>query len=130
MFLMMQILVADSNRGWQGFNEDPKRIAAVTAEDVQRVANLYFRPENRNVALYYTQKAEPASEDPLLAGLSDQEKVQIRQFREALATMPLDEAKAVLRKVESEVASAPPERKNFIEALYKLLQAKIQNGGM
>lgn len=129
MFLMMQILVADSNRGWQSFNEDPKRIAAVTAEDVQRVANLYFKPENRNVALYYTQKAGSANEDPLLAGLSDQEKVQVRQFREALAKMPLDEARAVLKKVEPEVASAPPERKNFIEALYKLLQAKIQNGG-
>jgi len=23
MFLMMQILVADSNRGWQSFNKDP-----------------------------------------------------------------------------------------------------------
>jgi predicted Zn-dependent peptidase len=56
--LMQQILLADSNRGWQSFNEDPKRIAAVTADDVQRVANLYFKPENRAVALYYTKKSE------------------------------------------------------------------------
>jgi predicted Zn-dependent peptidase len=55
-FLMMQILLADSNRGWQSFNEDPKRIAAVTADDIQRVANRYFTPENRAVALYYTKK--------------------------------------------------------------------------
>jgi predicted Zn-dependent peptidase len=54
--LMQQILLADSNRGWQSFNDDPKRIAAVTADDVQRVANQYFKPENRAVALFYTKK--------------------------------------------------------------------------
>ena len=41
--LMLQILLADSNRGWQSFNEDPKKIAAVTAEDIQRVANQIFQ---------------------------------------------------------------------------------------
>jgi predicted Zn-dependent peptidase len=55
-YLMMQMLVADSNRGWKSFNEDPKKIAAVTAEDIQRVAGFYFKPENRAVALYYTKK--------------------------------------------------------------------------
>jgi predicted Zn-dependent peptidase len=56
--LMQQILLSDSNRGWQSFNEDPKRIAAVTASDIQRVANGYFKPENRAVAVYYTKKSE------------------------------------------------------------------------
>jgi predicted Zn-dependent peptidase len=127
--LMLQILLADSNRGWQSFNEDPKRFAAVTAEDVQRAANLYFKPENRTVALYYTKKAEAGAEDPLLTGLSDQEKVQVRQFREAVAKMSVDEAKAIFEKLETQVDSAPPDRKKFVEALYKLLQKKIQNGG-
>jgi hypothetical protein len=128
-FLMLQILLAESNRGWQSFNEDPKRFAAVTAEDVQRVANLYFKPENRTVALYYTKKAEAGAEDPLLAGLSDQEKIQVRQFREAVAKMSMDEAKAIFEKLETQVDSVPPDKKGFVEALYKLLQKKIQNGG-
>jgi predicted Zn-dependent peptidase len=54
---MQQILLADSNRGWKSFNDDPKRIAAVTADDIQQVANRYFKPENRAVALYYTKKS-------------------------------------------------------------------------
>jgi predicted Zn-dependent peptidase len=65
--LMQQMLFAESNRGWQSFNEDPKRIAAVTADDIQRVANLYFKPENRAVALYYTKKSE-GGEEGLLQG--------------------------------------------------------------
>lgn len=128
-FLMLQILLADGNRGWQSFNEDPKKIAAVTAEDVQRVANLYFKPEERAVVLYYTKKTEAAEEDPLLTGLSDQERMQVRQFREALAKMPIDEANAILQKLEKQMDSAPAEKKAFVEALYKLLQKRIQNGG-
>jgi predicted Zn-dependent peptidase len=127
--LMYQILLADSNRGWRSFNEDPKRIATVTADDVQRVANLYFKPENRAVALYYTKKAGATEEDPLLEGLSDQEKVQVRQFRAAAEKMSVDEANAILQKLEKQMATAPPDRKAMIQALYKVLQTRIQKGG-
>ena len=128
-FLMLQLLVADSNRGWQSFNDDPKRIAAVTAEDVQRVANLYFKPENRAVALYYTKKTEAAEEDPFLTKLTDQEKIQVRQFKEAVAQMSTDEAMKILQKLEAQMASASPEEKNFVEALHTLLLKRLQEGG-
>jgi predicted Zn-dependent peptidase len=127
-FIMLQILLADSNRGWQSFNDDPKRIAAVTAGDVQRVANLYFKPEHRAVALYYTKKAEATEEDPLLEGLGDQEKVQIRQFRAAVTKMSVDEASAILQKLEKQMATAPPDQKAMAQALSKLLKARIQKG--
>ena len=128
-FLMLQLLVADSNRGWQSFNDDPKRIAAVTAEDVRRVAGLYFKPENRAVALYYTKKTEAAEEDPFLTKLTDQEKIQVRQFKEAVAQMSTDEAMKILQKLEAQMASASPEEKNFVEALHTLLLKRLQEGG-
>jgi len=128
-FLMLQLLVADSNRGWQSFNEDPRRIAAVTAEDVQRVANLYFKPENRAVGLYYTKKTEAGEEDPLLTKLTDQEKIQVGQFKKAVAGMSTDEARKILQKLEAQIASAPPEDKSFVEALHQLLLKKLQEGG-
>ncbi len=126
--VMLQILIADANRGWQSFNEDPKKIAAVTAEDVQRVADKYFKPEKRAVALFYTKKSE-GPEDPLLAGLSDQDKAQVKQFKAAVAQMSTDEAKAILQKVEPEISAAPPEKQALIKAIRQLLQEKIQQNG-
>ncbi len=70
--LMVQLLLRDNNRGWETLNTDPARHQAVTPEDVRRVANTYFKPENRTIAIYYTKKKDPgAAEDPALAGLSD-----------------------------------------------------------
>ena len=127
--LMIQLLVADSNRGWRNFNEDPQKFAAVTAEDVQRVANLYFKPENRAVALYYTKKTDGGEDDPLLTGLNDEQKAQIRQFRGMLAQMPADQAKAMLQKIEQQESAAPPEQKEMLQAIKKLLQQKVEKGG-
>lgn len=73
--LMIQLLLADSLRGWRSFNEDPKRLAGVTAADVQRVAARYFQPERRAVALYYT-KAAAASAAP--AGAARQGAADVR----------------------------------------------------
>jgi len=126
--LMLQILIADSNRGWQSFNEDPRKIAAVTADDVQRVANKYFKPEKRAVALYYTKKSE-GPEDPLLAGLNEQDRAQVRQFQAAVAGMSVEEAKSILQKMEPQMNAAPPEKQALLAAIRELLQEKIQKNG-
>ncbi len=127
--LMIQLLLADNNRGWQSFNEDPKKLEAVTAEDVQRVATQYFKPENRAVALYYTKKTEGQAEDPLLTGLSDEEKAQVRQFRGMLGQIPKDKAPAILQQIEQQESAAPPDKKKMLEVIKKLLQEKIQKDG-
>jgi predicted Zn-dependent peptidase len=127
--LMLQILVADSNRGWQSLNEDPERIAAVTAEDIQRVANRYFRPETRSVALLYTRKSDGNMEVPQLEGLDEQEQIQIHQFKSAVDGMSVDEARAILMKLEPKEKSAPPEKVKFVKAFIQLLQQKIGKDG-
>jgi len=66
--LMIQLLIADAYRGWRSFNEDPPRLAAVTAEDVQRVAQTYFVPERRAVAVYYRKPAVEQASGPVAPG--------------------------------------------------------------
>ncbi len=62
---------------WSFLNDSSARIEAVTAEDVQRVANAYFTDEGRN-ALWYLRK-EGTEEDPELAALSAQGKAMAKQ---------------------------------------------------
>lgn len=128
-FLMLQLLVADNSRGWRSFNEDPKKIEAVTADDIMRVAGRYFKPENRAVALYYTKKSETTEEDPLLAGLNDQEKAQVRQFQAQLSKITDDQARMILQQLEAQEAAVPPEKKKLLEVLKTLLQRRVKKEG-
>jgi predicted Zn-dependent peptidase len=48
---------AEAILDWREINEGPAKYEAVTAADVQRVANRYFKETNRSVATY-RRKAE------------------------------------------------------------------------
>src|SRR4030095_4560291 len=95
--------------GWAPTTPGPARRRAVTPADIQRVANKYFAPENRTVAIYRTKTAAAgtAAEDPALAGLSDQEKAQVRQLRAALPQMNVQQVRGILQQVEQMGANAP-----------------------
>jgi predicted Zn-dependent peptidase len=51
-YLMVQLLTYAGHGDWRYLREQPRRIQAVTAADLQRVAQTYFRPTGRTVALY------------------------------------------------------------------------------
>jgi predicted Zn-dependent peptidase len=50
--VLMHLIRNDGEGDWRETNEEGRKIQAVTAEDVQRVANAYFTKENRTVAVY------------------------------------------------------------------------------
>jgi predicted Zn-dependent peptidase len=51
-YLMVQLLMNAGLGDWRALEEQPRRLRAVTAADLQRVAQTWFSPENRTVALY------------------------------------------------------------------------------
>ena len=57
MSLLVQLAFAEAILDWREINEGPAKYEAVTAADVQRVANRYFKETNRSVATY-RRKAE------------------------------------------------------------------------
>ncbi|HVF56276.1 MAG TPA: pitrilysin family protein [Pyrinomonadaceae bacterium] len=129
-FLMVQLLLRDANRGWETINTDPARVQAVTAEDIRRVANKYFKPENRTVGVYFTKKAEGAAagaaEDPLLAGLDDQEKAQVQRVRAMLAQAKPEQVRAILGQIEQQGASAPADKQDMLKVIKKLLEDRLK----
>lgn len=130
--LMVQLLLADSNRGWQSFNDDPKRIDGVTADDVQRVVNTYFQSERRGVALYYTrQESDGAEPDPLTAGLSDEERAQVKQLQGMVQQASVEKVRAMLQQLESQESATPPEKRPMLAAIKAVLQQRLdkEKGG-
>ena len=127
--LMIQLLLADAGRGWPSFNDDPGKIQAVTADDIQRVANKYFKPENRAVAIYYTRKTETQEANPLLTGLTDEETTQVRQFQAMLEKMAPEQMKTILQQIEQQEGAAPPDKKRMIDIMKKLLQERVAKQG-
>jgi predicted Zn-dependent peptidase len=125
--LMVQLLLRDNTRGWETINTDPARHQAVTPEDVRRVANTYFQPENRTIAIYYTKKkADGAMEDPALAGLTDQEKAQIGQMKGMLSQAKAEQIKMMLSQIEQQAGSAPAAKQNFIKVVRKMLEDRLK----
>jgi hypothetical protein len=128
--LMFQLLAAEAGRGWQAFNDDPKRLAAVTPADIQRVAKTYFVPERRAVATYYTKKkADGQPSDDLMAGLTDEQREKATQMRAMVAQMPIDQARQLLARVTQQEAAAPPEMKPLVTVMKTLLEQRIAKGG-
>ena len=60
--ILMHLIHNDGKGHWQEINEAGPKIQAVTAADVQRVAQKYFTKENRAVAVYTRKPATAAKE--------------------------------------------------------------------
>ena len=126
--LMMQLLIRENNRGWDTINTDPALYESVTADDVMRVADTYFTPENRAVAVYYRQEGgEP--DDPLLAGLDDQEQQQIRQMKAMIGQLEEPQLRQFLEQAEQMRAQAPEENQDMVEAMVRLVEARLEELG-
>jgi len=126
---MMQLLIREGNRGWEHINTDPALYDAVTADDVMRVANTYFEPETRAVAVYYRDEGAETEDDPLLAGLSDEERQQVRQVRAMIGQMSAEQLGQFLAQAEQMVGQAPPENRDMAEALVALVRQRLGETG-
>jgi predicted Zn-dependent peptidase len=63
MGVLYSLMGNDGRGDWKEFRDGPKKIQAVTAEDVRRVAQTYLTKENRGVATY-TRKGGAAPRRP------------------------------------------------------------------
>ena len=52
MSLLIPLAFSEALLDWEEINEGPAKYEAVTADDIKRVANKYFKETNRSVAIY------------------------------------------------------------------------------
>lgn len=124
-FLLVQLGYMEGLGGWEYINESPKKLAAVTAEDVKRVANEYFAPTNRSVAVY-TRKAGAASPDAELAALDPQAQAFVRQAVQGIAKeTDAEKLRQGIAQMEAQAAQVPPQFKPAIEYITKKAKARL-----
>jgi predicted Zn-dependent peptidase len=63
MPILMQLIQTDGLGDWREINAAAPKLQAVTAADVQRVANKYFTKENRVVGIYTRKPSAPGKEE-------------------------------------------------------------------
>ncbi|MBK9965617.1 MAG: insulinase family protein [Holophagales bacterium] len=117
--ILVQLMVNEAYGDWQEMNTGPKKLDAVTAADVQRVARTYLVKDNQATA-FVTRKAgsAPADEDAALAGVPEQIRPMIKQSLQRLAA-ETDAAKLKdgIAKMEAQAGQVPPDVKKGIELL-------------
>ncbi len=123
--ILMQIMRSEGLGNWREINEAGPKIQAVTAADLQRVAQKYFTKENRAVAVYIRKPGTGGGdEDPILAGLDSQAKAMARKMTSAInADKDLAQLKKRLAGLEVQMekagAKAPPVMKVIRAVLRK-----------
>jgi hypothetical protein len=124
--LLVQLGFAESTVGWRELNEMPKKLQAVTAADIQRVAKTYFDASNRSVATYKRKAGAAAGDDPDLASLPAPMRARAKQMASQLtqATDPA-ELRQGLEAMEAQVAQVPPQMKPMFDYMKKKIQARI-----
>lgn len=125
MFLLIQLGYFEALGGWEFINESPQKLTAVTAEDIQRVANEYFDKTNRTVGIYRRKEgAEPV--DPELAALDPQAQAMVKQALAQMERYDLTDLQNVVARMQPQLQQAPPEFRPSMEYLIKKLQERIE----
>lgn len=125
-FLLLQLLLYDSNGGWRYLNESPAKLLAVTAADVQRVAKAYLTPDKKSV-LTMVRKAGAAPEDPELAALPAEMKAMVKQQLAAIARIEdRSQLEQMLAMFQQQAGQVPPQVKPVLEILGKKVQERIE----
>jgi predicted Zn-dependent peptidase len=117
--ILLQLMVNEAYGDWNEMNAGPKKLEAVTAADVQRVAQTYLVKENQATALISRKAGSaPSAEDAALADVPEQIRPMIKQSLQRLsAETDAAKLKGSIEKMEAQAGQVPPEMKKGFDLL-------------
>jgi hypothetical protein len=87
------------------------------------VANTYFEPENRSVAIYYRKESDEAP-DPRLERLDDDERQQVRQAMTMIQQLNAEQLMQFVAQIEQMAGQAPPENQDMVAVLREIVSER------
>jgi len=130
--LFFQLAITEAFGGYEYLNEQPKRVQAVTSEDIMRVANKYFHDNNRAVSLYTRkggvkplitlEEVKASLPDDMAGMLMPQIEMQLEQ----MSTMGLDELRGGLEEMKSMDGQYPPQLATAMEYMKQQVELRIK----
>ncbi len=129
--LMIQIAYCEALGSWEEINENPKKLQAVTAADIQRVAKKYFDASNRSVATFVRKggaSPETASglEDPEIALLPAPMQARARQMAaQLLKETDVQALREGMAGLAAQAEQMPPQMKPMVDFMLKKMQERI-----
>ncbi len=126
-FLLVQLGYLEALGGWEEINTGPVKLAAVTAEDVQRVAKQYLTPNNSSVAIY-TRKAGSAqeAEDPAIAAFPPQLQQMVKgALKKIAAETDAEKLRSGVAELTAQSGQVPPPMKPAFDYMLKKMTERL-----
>jgi len=124
-FIAVQLMVYDALGDWRYINNAAEKADAVTAADLQRVAQTYLTKENRTVGVFL-RKEGAAPVDPAVAALSPAAQTMVRQgLKQIEAETDAEKLRQGMAQMKAMATQAPPEFKPGIDMLLKKAEERL-----
>jgi predicted Zn-dependent peptidase len=129
--LFFQLAITEAYGGYEYLNNYPRAIQAVTAEDIMRVANEYFKTDARAVALYTRKGGEAAliTLEEVQASLPEEMAGMIMpQLEMQLAEldgMNVQQLTEGMAEIEAQAEMIPPQMKKLMDYIKQEMQIRL-----
>tara|TARA_R110002072_G_scaffold42064_20_gene118729 strand:+ start:166351 stop:168180 length:1830 start_codon:yes stop_codon:yes gene_type:complete len=131
--LFFQLAITEGYGGYEYLNEHPKRIAAVTSEDIMRVAKEYLRDDARAIGNYYRKGGNVETmltlEDVRNSLPEDMQAMVLPGIETGVAEIAAETDIAVLQTQIDEMAAqegmVPPQFQTAMKFMKQQMQSRI-----
>ncbi len=131
--LFFQLSITEGYGGYEYLNEHPKRIAAVTAEDIMRVANEYLRADARAVGSFTRKGGDEVALltlDDVRASLPEEMHEMVlpgleQGVADIAAETDAEGLKTQLEEMEAQAGMVPPQFQTAMKFMKQQIEQRI-----
>jgi predicted Zn-dependent peptidase len=123
--LLFQLGMYEAMGEWEYINEAPDKMLAVTADDIMRVANTYFAPTNRNVAVFTRRAGSTAVSGAIPDSIPAEMHDQLRIFMDEIQKYDANSLTQLSAQLTNQLEMVPPQYKPALEFMLQKVAERL-----